>query len=355
MKKIQSLLLTLLASCLCLTQAGADERRFTYVYEPEVLPKGAMEFEQWVTLRTQRTKGGDVQQGNFNRWQIREELEYGVTDRYSVSLYLNGEATSLKDHSATPPTSSTTTEFTGVSLENRYMLVNPANNPVGVTLYFEPRFSGGEAELEQKIIVGQRHGDWKWAFNLSHAIEWKNDLHTREGELEATFGISRDLGKHWSDCASASGGGSGRRARGHDAGRHRPCRRALPAQVRQVPQILRPGQLPGRRVAHVDDEDEQEVAPPAGRDGLARALPGSRAPTGGATNSTAQALTYTRGGNLQRVRYTARTCLNVDPTTQNAPSSSDGISLVAVLTAVLWLGCLLVGGLGISLPYQRPA
>lgn len=47
--------------------------------------------------------------------------------------------------------------------------------------------------------------------------------------------------------------------------------------------------------------------------------------------------------------------MNVDPTTQNAPSSSDGISLVAVLTAVLWLGCLLVGGLGISLPYQRPA
>lgn len=198
MKKTQSLLLTLLTSCLCLTQARADERRFTYVYEPEVLPKGAMEFEQWVTLRTQRTKSGGVQQGNFNRWQIREELEYGVTDRYSVSLYLNGEATSFKDHSATPPTSSSTTEFTGVSLENRYMLVNPANNPVGVTLYFEPRFSGGEAELEQKIIIGQRHGDWKWAFNLSHAIEWKNDLHTREGELEATFGISRDLGKHWS-------------------------------------------------------------------------------------------------------------------------------------------------------------
>ncbi len=198
MKYTRPILAALLVSGLSLTPARADERRFTYTYEPEVLPKGAMEFEQWVTLRTQRTKGGSVLQGNFNRWQIREELEYGVTDRYSVSLYLNGEATRFKDFGATPVASTSTTEFTGVSLENRYMLVNPANNPVGLTLYFEPRFSGDEAELEQKIIIGQRHGDWKWAFNLSHAIEWKNDLHDKEGELEASFGISRDLNKHWS-------------------------------------------------------------------------------------------------------------------------------------------------------------
>lgn len=198
MKKTSLSFLGILAGCLTVFQAGADERRFTYVYEPEVLPRGAMEFEQWVTLRTQRTKGGDVKQGNYNRWEIREELEYGVTDRYSVSLYLNGEATSFKDFSATPPASGSKTEFTGFSLENRYMVLNPVNHAFGLTLYFEPRFSGDEAELEQKIIIGQRHGDWKWALNLSHAIEWKNDLHDKEGELEASFGLARDLGRHWS-------------------------------------------------------------------------------------------------------------------------------------------------------------
>lgn len=198
MKYTQPILAALLVSGLALTSARADERRFTYTYEPEVLPKGAMEFEQWVTLRTQRTKGGGVQQGNYNQWEIREELEYGVTDRYSVSLYLNGQARSFKDFSAAPVASTSKTEFTGVSLENRYMVLNPANHAVGLTLYFEPRFSGDEAELEQKIIIGQRHGDWKWAFNLSHAIEWKNELHDKEGELEATFGITRDLNKHWS-------------------------------------------------------------------------------------------------------------------------------------------------------------
>src|SRR5215467_15667914 len=79
--------------------ANADERRFTYTYEPETLPEGGAEFEQWVTLRTQRTSGGEVKQGNYNLWELREELEYGVTDNYSVSLYLNTESESFRDFS----------------------------------------------------------------------------------------------------------------------------------------------------------------------------------------------------------------------------------------------------------------
>ena len=78
--------LGILAGALSLQTTPATERLFTYTYEPETLPEGGMEFEQWVTLRTQRTKGGSVNQENFNRWELREELEYGVTDRYTVSL-----------------------------------------------------------------------------------------------------------------------------------------------------------------------------------------------------------------------------------------------------------------------------
>jgi hypothetical protein len=89
-------------------------------------------------------------------------------------------------------------KFNGISLENRYMVLNPADHAVGLTLYLEPRFSGEEAEIEQKIILGQRHGDWNWAFNLTHATEWSENFHKTEGELEASFGIARDLGKHWS-------------------------------------------------------------------------------------------------------------------------------------------------------------
>ena len=87
--------------------------------------------------------------------------------------------------------------FNGISLENRIQILNPAEKPVGLTLYLEPRFSGTEAELEQKIILGQRHGKWKWALNFTHATEWKDNLHKTEGELEASFGIARQLSKRW--------------------------------------------------------------------------------------------------------------------------------------------------------------
>jgi len=192
------ILMGTLASSLCLTGARADERRFTYTYEPEILPQGAMEFEQWVTLRTQRTSGGEVKQGNYNLWELREELEYGVTDNYSVSLYLNASSESFRDYSQTPPADTSKFKFDGVSIENRYMVLNPANHRVGLTLYLEPRFSGDEAELEEKILLGQRFGDWKWALNLTHATEWSDNLHTTEGEVEVSFGLARDLGKNWS-------------------------------------------------------------------------------------------------------------------------------------------------------------
>ncbi len=178
--------------------AKADERRFTYTYEPETMPQGAAEFEQWVTLRTQRTSGGTVQQQNYNLWEIREELEYGVSDNYSVSLYLNLSSESFRDTSQNPAQDVSHFEFGGVSIENRYMVFNPATHAVGLTLYFEPRFSGSQAELEEKILLGQRIGDWKWAFNLSHSTEWSDNLHTTEGEVEGTFGLARDLNKHWS-------------------------------------------------------------------------------------------------------------------------------------------------------------
>jgi len=178
--------------------AHADERRFTYTYEPEVLPKGGLEFEQWVTLRTQRTSDAEVKQGNYNLWEIREELEYGVTDNYSVSLYLNTAAESYRDYNQNPASDVSSFDFKGISIENRYMLLNPAEHAIGLTLYLEPRFSGDEAEIEEKILIGQRYGDWKWAFNVSHATEWSDQLHSVEGELEADLGIARDLGKHWS-------------------------------------------------------------------------------------------------------------------------------------------------------------
>ena len=193
MRLLSNFLTGIAAATLALSGAQATERLFTYSYEPETMPAGALEFEQWITLRTQRTKA--VGQENFNRWELREELEYGVTDNYTASLYLNFQSDSFRD----PATgmNSSSFKFQGVSVENRYQVWNPAEHKVGLTLYLEPRFAGDEAELEERIILGQRHGDWKWALNLTHATEWTDNFHRTEGEVELSFGLARELNKRW--------------------------------------------------------------------------------------------------------------------------------------------------------------
>ena len=193
--KINSRMLAgLLATAALVVPSHADERRFTYSYEPETQLAGGMEFENWVTLGSQRNS--TVGQDNYNQWDFRQELEYGVTDRYTIGLYLNEQFQSFRNPSTGANESSS--EWKGISLENRYNVLNPAEHAVGLTLYLEGRYSGEEAELEEKIILGQRHGDWKWALNLGQATEWEENLSEREGEVEASFGLARDLGKHWS-------------------------------------------------------------------------------------------------------------------------------------------------------------
>lgn len=174
--------------------ASADNRIFTYTYEPETEPRGDWEYEQSVTLRTGRSAA--VGQSDYQLWQFREEIEHGVTDRYTVALYLNHEYESFND----PATGATTSQhaWRGVSVENRYLVLDPVDHAVGLTLYLEPAYDGNNAELEQKIILGQRHGDWKWAVNLTHATEWTGNFRNREGELELSAGLARQLTSRWS-------------------------------------------------------------------------------------------------------------------------------------------------------------
>lgn len=193
MKQKKKLMMALLAGSLIQGAALANEHIFTYTYEPETLPAGAREFEQWVTLRAGRN--ATVGKQNYQKWEIRDELEYGVTDNYTLSLYLNGSTESFRNPETGQAQSHT--EFSGVSAENRYLVWDPAHHAIGLTLYLEPTLSRDGGELEQKIIIGQRHGDWKWAVNFIHATEWTDSFHEKEGEAEITAGLARFVGTRW--------------------------------------------------------------------------------------------------------------------------------------------------------------
>jgi hypothetical protein len=183
----------LLGTLLMAVTALADERLFTYTYEPETEPKGDWELEQSITSRLTRDRA--VGQENYQKWEFRTEVEHGFTDRYTVGFYANNDYEHFHDPSTGK--NSDVNRFSGFSLENRYQVLDPVENPVGLTLYLEPTFDGQNAELEQKIILGQRYGEWKWAANLTHATEWAGDLNNYEGELELSAGLARNLTERW--------------------------------------------------------------------------------------------------------------------------------------------------------------
>jgi hypothetical protein len=183
----------LLGTLLLAGTALADNRIFTYTYEPETEPKGDWELEQSITSRL--TRNAAVGQKSYQQWEFRTEVEHGFTDRYTASLYVNDTYESYRD-TATGANSSEN-HWAGISIENRYLVLDPVENPVGLTLYLEPTWDGQNAELEQKIILGQRFGEWKWALNLTHATEWTDNFKSNEGELELSAGLARNLTSRW--------------------------------------------------------------------------------------------------------------------------------------------------------------
>jgi hypothetical protein len=197
MTKLSRLLCAALAAS-TLATVHADERFFTYVYESEVLPKGRWEFEQWLTYR-KGFPGGD-REFSHHIWDFREEIEYGLTERLSTSLYLNfRQEQFVAREEGLQDTSDFL--FKGVSAEFKYQLLNPNTKPVGLALYFEPTYNGNEQELEEKLILSKNIGDkWIVAANLSLEQEWEKEEGKTEKEsvFELTLGTAYRFTPHWS-------------------------------------------------------------------------------------------------------------------------------------------------------------
>ncbi|MBI3880665.1 MAG: hypothetical protein HY301_11465 [Verrucomicrobia bacterium] len=124
----------------------ATERAFTFTYEPETMPEGATEVEQWVSLAAGRRDlvGGVNDQKNYHRWEFRTELEYGVSDIYQVSLYLNAQHESFRDATGM---NLAKTEFKGVleklgkSVEELHAYAD-AHPEMKRALYRVPKYKG---------------------------------------------------------------------------------------------------------------------------------------------------------------------------------------------------------------------
>ena len=144
--------------------ADADRRYFTYSYEPKTLPEGVIEFEQWATMRNGR------EDGLYTRWDIRTEIEAGLTDTLTTALYMN--TTSKWD----PATGLNSMYFAGMSSEWKYKVSDPTADSIGGLLYGEATLDRREYEAEAKLVLGKNLGNLTLAANGIFENEWKSGV-----------------------------------------------------------------------------------------------------------------------------------------------------------------------------------
>jgi len=155
-------LFVLTVSVAIATVSAASQRRFTYTYESGVIARGQVELEPWTTFRAGK-------EDYYRSFDERIELEVGLTSRLQTSFYLNLHSTTeLADSSL-----QTDSGFDGISNEWKLKLRDPVADPFGLGLYFEWGATSSEVELEGKVIVDKRAGNWLYAFNATVEPEWE--------------------------------------------------------------------------------------------------------------------------------------------------------------------------------------
>jgi hypothetical protein len=226
--------LSALSVTLYATQSHAGEALFTHTYLAETLPKGAMEVEQWVTQRS------DKSQGTYELTQYRTEFEYGVTDRWTLALYANAyrveaennnSAASRTNYSAAPggdgdevtgggpvtfgsyvpyferlplPSSKyVESDFESVSLESITQFKSPYKDGYGLAGYVEATYGEKTAELELKVLYQKNLLEDDLILAANGALEFEKEEWAGVGNgeketlLALTGGASYRLASNW--------------------------------------------------------------------------------------------------------------------------------------------------------------
>lgn len=162
-------------------QVSEAGRRFTYVYEAKVAEKGEIEVENWITW-----KSGPNNRNNFD---FRHELEFGVTDRFQLALYVADWK--VTDEVAT---------YENTALEAIYQLTDPKKSLLGSALYGEVKLGDTQFKLETKGILQKNIGPLVLAYNATLEAEWEGanlgSLDDRYGKLEQSAGASWKFSDH---------------------------------------------------------------------------------------------------------------------------------------------------------------
>lgn len=171
--------LTILAALTLADTAQAGARRFAWSYESSTATKGSREFEQWVTWKTDRDSDP-----LYDRLEFRHELEFGLTDRLQLGVYLT-------DWRYTRTSGGSDTEVRSTAAELIYNLSDPYSAPLGVAIYGEVAIGAEKFALEAKLLLEKPLGPLVAVSNTVIEAEWEDEDWAEDvGVFEQTFGLS---------------------------------------------------------------------------------------------------------------------------------------------------------------------
>lgn len=158
--------------------AQAHLRDYLDTYGPYTLEKGRMEMEFWADLRD--PDGGD------RFWVHQTEVEFGVTDRYTVGVYgvfVDGQGLSAG------------------KVENRFRPVLPRAWPFETAFYLELQKANGDKEqneVEGKVLLAKNWGPVNVTANPILELEEKVDVNgDKSWELESALALGTCYRKFW--------------------------------------------------------------------------------------------------------------------------------------------------------------
>ncbi len=181
-----------IALCLVAQSASAAESPFGWIYTTDIHPKGQKEFEQWVELQQGQSRGA------YSNLRLREEFEFGITDRYQTSIYLNSRYVNARQNGVDGTTGGPDVDLPAgfdpaaryqksrvesVSWENLYQVLNPLTDPIGFAIYLEPELGSRVRELETKFLFQKNFLDDRviWATNVNFVVDREKSV---QGEIE---------------------------------------------------------------------------------------------------------------------------------------------------------------------------
>ncbi|MES2672629.1 MAG: DUF6662 family protein [Pseudomonadota bacterium] len=218
MLKRHLLVLAIASSCFSLS-SFADENLFGYVKGSEVLPKDAVEFYQVVTQRS------DKGTGHYTAYNTTTELEYGVSDRFTVAGELKGQkinTSGILIDGYMPGDESYGLRFGGAEVSGKYNFLSPALDNFGLSamvgldyLTLDPH-SGRDKDsisiaLDLQLQKYFMEGQLVWVGNigteatratrapidnLPEGFEWPTEMEV-EVEFSAGTGLSYRFAPNW--------------------------------------------------------------------------------------------------------------------------------------------------------------